>query len=606
MTEAIGLCLSVKGGTLWMRCAKRAARRRERRAFRRDAMVARTKEELDLERALFTTALCTAAQNGDDAAVQDLSSDASGGHALLVAAACGQEPCVHILCRCGAHAPSPVMSEDALWLFPGKIYDDDGDGMPFGNGMTPLFLASGEGHQSCVRTLLAFGVEVDEATDKGCTPLFVASKLGHAECLDVLIEARADVEALSYYWSPLRAACYRSHAACVQRLIRAGAMINAECLDLSALHEAIGTREGSLECVQSLLDAKAAVNHVCDGETPLLRAISWLEHGTTRIMIVQALLAAGANVNDADEDGCTPLHRAASSYPEERKPEELVHLLVAAAADVELLDNSGMTPLLSAINMFGFLNKRSASFRALLAAGADVNHANPRNGQSPLFRATFWGHDEIVMTLCEANAAVDQPNRRGITPLYGALLCDSRAYKDGDGRLIRMYWNNPLPSGCQWTIEHRLRSVQILSSYGATRHAHGCRPLKEVVESSVFIDAGSESLLEWLRQSCDWTALQHVEVLTAERTRALLRDGADVHAGSPSPHKRAAAAASAEVGRMLELRAARWSPYSHSLFPEPVRARAWQLVRLGVLLARGDHGLPEEVWLFHVIPHALA
>ena len=589
-------------------CEEGGARRRERRAFRRDAMVARTKEELDLERALFTTALCTAAQNGDDAAVQDLSSDASGGHALLVAAACGQEPCVHILCRCGAHAPSPVMSEDALWLFPGKIYDDDGDGMPFGNGMTPLFLASGEGHQSCVRTLLAFGVAVDEATDTGCTPLFVASKLGHAECLDVLIEARADVEALSYYWSPLRAACYRSHAACVQRLIRAGAMINAECLDdqISALHEAIGTGEGSLECVQSLLDAKAAVNHVCDGETPLLRAISWLEHGTTRIMIVQALLAAGANVNDADEDGCTPLHRAASSYPEERKPEELMHLLVAAAADVELLDNSGMTPLLSAINMFGFLNKRSASFRALLAAGADVNHANPRNGLSPLFLATVLGDDEIVMTLCEANAAVDQPNSRGITPLYGALLWDSRAYKDGDGRLIRMYWNNPLPSGCQWTIEHRLRSVQILSSYGATRHAHGCRPLKEVVESSVFIDAGSESLLEWLRQSCDWTALQHVEVLTAERTRALLRDGADVHAGSPSPHKRAAAAASAEVGRMLELRAARWSPYSHSLFPEPVRARAWQLVRLGVLLARGDHGLPEEVWLFHVIPHALA
>ena len=177
-------------------------------------------------------------------------------------------------------------------------------------------------------------------------------------------------------------------------------MINAEChYQLSALHEAIGTDEGSLECVQSLLDAKAAVNHVCDGETPLLRAISWLEHGTTRIMIVQALLAAGANVNDADEDGCTPLHRAASSYPEERKPEELVHLLVAAAADVELLDNSGMTPLLSAINMFGFLNKRSASFRALLAAGADVNHANPRNGLSPLFLATVLGDDEIVMTL---------------------------------------------------------------------------------------------------------------------------------------------------------------------------------------------------------------
>ena len=571
--------------------------------------------ELDLERALFTTALCTAAQNGDDAAVQDLSSDAPGGHALLVAAACGQEPCVHILCRCGAHAPSPVLSQDAfrclsfqMLEFPGIILLNDEQS--FGNGMTPLFLASGEGHQSCVRTLLAFGVAVDEATDTGCTPLFVASKLGHAECLDVLIEARADVEALAYDWSPLRAACYRSHAACVQRLIRAGAMINAECLDngqLSALHEAIiGTGEGSLECVQSLLDAKAAVNHVCDGETPLLRAISWLEHGTTRIMIVQALLAAGANVNDADKNGCTPLHRAASSYPEERKPEELVHLLVAAAADVELLDNSGMTPLLSAINMFGFLNKRSASFRALLAAGADVNHANPRNGQSPLFRATFWGHDEIVMTLCEANAPVDQPDSRGITPLYGALLCDSRAYRDGDGRLIRMDWEYPLPSGCQWTIEHRLRSVQILSSYGATRHAHGCRPLKEVVESSVFIDAGSESLLEWLRQSCDWTALQHVEVLTAERTRALLRDGADVHAGSPSPHKRAAAAASAEVGRMLELRAARWSPYSHSLFPEPVRARAWQLVRLGVLLARGDHGLPEEVWLFHVIPHALA
>ena len=38
-------------------------------------------------------------------------------------------------------------------------------------------------------------------------------------------------------------------------------------------------------------------------------------------------------------------------------------------------------------------------------------------------------------------------------------------------------------------------------------------------------------MLAWLQSSRTWTALHHVEVITAARARELLRGGADLHAG---------------------------------------------------------------------------
>ena len=91
------------------------------------------------------------------------------------------------------------------------------------------------------------------------------------------------------------------------------------------------------------------------------------------------------------------------------------------------------------------------------------------------------------------------------------------------------------------------------------------------------------ALTEWLILSRQWSPLHHLEVLSPERTRALLRGGADLHfkpsAGDvPSPLERAQQLAPGSAAASLVVRAAGpWSVASHELFPDAQRAHAVSL-----------------------------
>ena len=55
-------------------------------------------------------------------------------------------------------------------------------------GMTPLYIASQEGHAEVVSMLLAKqGIDVNQAEDHGATPLLIASEEGHAEVVSMLL-----------------------------------------------------------------------------------------------------------------------------------------------------------------------------------------------------------------------------------------------------------------------------------------------------------------------------------------------------------------------------------------------------------------------------------
>ena len=96
---------------------------------------------------------------------------------------------------------------------------------------------------------------------------------------------------------------------------------------------------------------------------------------------------------------------------------------------------------------------------------------------------------------------------------------------------------------------------------------------------------GHAALTQWLVLSRHWSPLHHLEVLSPERTRALLRGGADLHlkpsAGdTSSPLERARQLAPGSAAASLVVRAAGpWSVATHELFPDAQRAQAVSLTR---------------------------
>ena len=60
--------------------------------------------------------------------------------------------------------------------------------------------------------------------------------------------------------------------------------------------------------------------------------------------------------------------------------------------------------------------------KTLIEAGANVNQLD-KNECSPLYLASSKGHLDVVKTLIEAGANVDQATKDGLCPLYSASRC---------------------------------------------------------------------------------------------------------------------------------------------------------------------------------------
>ena len=198
--------------------------------------------------------------------------------------------------------------------------------------------------------------------------------------------------------------------------------------------------------------------------------------------------------------------------------------------------------------------------------------------------ACFNGHTDCVRLLLGAGAAVDQARTDGGT--------------------------TPLIMACH---EGHIDCIQLLSSYGASRTLGSAA---DVTAEDMSLRRGHNELTAWLCLSRGWTPLHHIEVLTPERARMLLRCGADLHArpaqSAPpkSPIERALAMEEprSAVAELLLRAAERWSPHTHDLFPAAARARAVELLWLGHQLAvqprfAGVGQALVHAWVEYVIAH---
>ena len=139
---------------------------------------------------------------------------------------------------------------------------------------------------------------------------------------------------------------------------------------------------------------------------PLVAAVRAGDRGA-----VNALLAAGTDVNAPQPDGATALHWAVH-----REDAETARALIRAGADVGAANDLGVTPLLMACRRgHGGLAAR------LLAAGADPNSGLP-GGETPLMAAARAGSLGAVEALLERGARVNAAEAtRGQTALMWAI-----------------------------------------------------------------------------------------------------------------------------------------------------------------------------------------
>lgn len=170
-----------------------------------------------------------------------------------------------------------------------------------------------------MRALFAAHAKVNVAARDGSTALILAAYAGHTQALQTLLAA------------------FRGWTECVRALLASGANVNAPRGGMTPLMWAALDKD--LELVKVLLAAGAAVNAIDNkvGSTPLTKStLSVRGHLAT----VEAVLAAGANVDAADKDGEIALFDAVDVGST-----AAVKALLARGADVNMRTTTGQTAI---------------------------------------------------------------------------------------------------------------------------------------------------------------------------------------------------------------------------------------------------------------------
>jgi ankyrin repeat protein len=374
-------------------------------------------------------------------------------------------------------------------------------------GATPLSEGVRIGSEELVNKLLQTGADPNTlVTSQAETVLMKASRDGNLGAVKALLEHGAEVNAKENFrgQTAVMWAAAEGHAAIVSLLAAHGADLNLRSYDrdttgpkmeagtpaapiarggLTAL--LFAARQGEIETVKALLDAKADINAVdSDGNNALVLAIL-----NTHYDLTQLLIDRGADVNIAAKNGRTALYSAVEMHDVDWSPRpahketdkatsmdiihalldhkanvnaqltapapiekhaqdmgdktmaagttpftraarsadvELMHYLLDHGADPKLVGKDNQTALMVAAGVAWNDHIRGTEAEALEAVKLCVSlgmdvNAATDKGETALHGAAHRGTDLIAQYLVEKGANVSARNKRGFTPLDLAL-----------------------------------------------------------------------------------------------------------------------------------------------------------------------------------------
>ncbi len=255
------------------------------------------------------------------------------------------------------------------------------------------------------------------------TPLLLACREGHLDIVQELIRAGADVNWKHVFYKTAPDDDDRQNGGSldwVKRVFSMKAFRNSTTICMNTpLHEACFNARNP-EVVEALLAAGADVNFtICKGFTPLMSVATADAPITSRVKIGRLLIAANCNVNQETQDGDTALVLACRRYCDS---DDMIRLLCEHGARI--------TPE-AAFACFHYLNDRGsfARINGLLEHGMDVNVTDEK-GRTIMNLATLRCENlDLIRLLLDHNADLSIQDQSGRTALMNASINISRDYE---------------------------------------------------------------------------------------------------------------------------------------------------------------------------------
>ena len=229
---------------------------------------------------------------------------------------------------------------------------------------TALYCAAAVGDESCIRDLIQQGANVNayvlghDLYIKGRTALSIAAQNGHLKCVQDLLKNGADARKINRGgYTALKFAVQERHLECVKELINGGADVNDGSIYKAA-------ENGCVDCLRILLESGSNVDKAVEKISYQSKSIQSLDvierfllwnnkmeynEGATALHIaaknghvecLRTLIEAKANVNLQDKKGKSALHAAAKNGHV-----ECLRTLIDSGADPKILDSEGQTAL---------------------------------------------------------------------------------------------------------------------------------------------------------------------------------------------------------------------------------------------------------------------
>lgn len=393
-----------------------------------------------------------------------------------------------------------------------------------GDGMTALHWAADRGDADLAAMLIQAGAQVDAVTRIGSyQPIHIAAREGHLEVVEILLDNGADVDARTSVSgvTPLHLAASSGNAELVARLLECGATIDAREADWGQTPLIFAAAKNRVDAIRTLLGAGADPSITTrvidyDKENKLVNAansqkdkvLAALDKTQSKSPTPKELAAAVLAGRDVYLSGEIPKDKPrASSGGRSRFRNRPTYI-----------KKGGLTALLHAARQ-GHLD----ALKALLDGGADINQVSDSDATSPLLMATINAQFDVAMYLLERGADPNLASSvNGVAPLWAAVNAEWQPRT-----------RYPQPQ------EHRLQKATYLDVMEALLEA-GAKPNVRLTRHPwymVYSDCGNANcgLEDTAGSTAFWRAAYATDV---EAMRLLVKYGADPNIPTKAPAPR--------------------------------------------------------------------